>query len=301
MNEKQRLMLLGPAFLAALAYGSPALAAETPTESESTAAPATESRTGTGTGARPTEPDPADQSSDSESQSSDSESQSSDSESAPDSAPGSTGPTAGEEPSELTILEQPGESTSIPQTRLRMGKNERDAVQIVSSFWEKNITGRYKPPTVWGPYHPADPPMCGDERLKPNNVYYCSSDDYIAWDKNYIKGNPERDGNTFPYVAIAHEWGHAIQEQLRPHQRAQMGYRYELQADCFAGAALIGSLYQGRLDWDRRDPERIANALESISDDLPEANIDHHGTAEQRIDAFERGKQGTQACLAKQP
>ncbi|MGP3916266.1 neutral zinc metallopeptidase [Nonomuraea sp. 10N515B] len=252
MSEKHGLMVLGPAFLAVLVYGSPALAEEEPTEPESTMT--------------------ADD---------------------------------GEKPYGFRIPPRPRErqeppSAPIEETSIKMRKDERDAVQVVNEFWvrdwPKNFTGPYKPPTVVGPYDPASPdrPTCGGEPLGAQTALYCGGGaDYIAWDKDFIEGIPSEEGNTFPYLVVAHEWGHAIQQRIP----GQVWRGYELQADCLAGATLTGAHEEGRLEWEPRDPDKLSRALTRIADSHPWSKPEHHGDAEQRVAAFALGQEGVQACV----
>ncbi|GGM72459.1 hypothetical protein GCM10010106_18560 [Thermopolyspora flexuosa] len=194
------------------------------------------------------------------------------------------------------------ETVPVGQEALRtMSQDERDAVQVVNRFWERNwprnFPGRYTPPEVRGRYDPANPPMCGDVRLEPGNAYYCPSGDYITWDGDFVKGDPYLEGNTFPYIAIAHEWGHAIQH--RTNELAGPTAKVELQADCLAGATLTGARNEGYLEWEPLDEERLLTAVAGIGDDLPETDPGHHGSPEDRIIAFETGEQGVQACLSR--
>ncbi|MGP3965391.1 hypothetical protein ACTWPT_56535 [Nonomuraea sp. 3N208] len=287
MSEKQGLMVLGPAFLAVLGFGSPALAEE-PTEPESTVTAPAESHEGEETGQA--EPAPADRSDEPETGTDDSDV--------------SDGTDDGEEPYGFRIPPQPRErqeppSAPIEETSIKMGRDERDAVQVVNEFWvrnwPKNFTGPYKPPTVLGPYDPTSPdrPTCGDEPLGAGEAIYCDGPDYIAWDKDFIRGIPSEEGNTFPYLVVAHEWGHAIQARIP----GQVWKGSELQADCLAGATLVGAYKEGRLEWEPRDPEKLSRALTRIADSHPWSEPEHHGDAEQRVHYFSMGKQGVQACV----
>jgi hypothetical protein len=294
MNEMQRLMLLGPAFLATLVYGSPALAEE-PTEPESTAtAPA-----GTGEGGETGQADqaPADRADETETGR----------EASGPSDQADLGDETGDDEYGFRIPQQlPRElpTPSVEETSITMSKDERDALRVVSEFWvrnwPKNFSGPYKPPTVLGPYDPAssDQPMCGGKPLGAENAAYCRDGDFIAWDKDFIAGIPSKEGNTFPYLAIAHEWGHAIQARKPKWEwRAR-----ELQADCLAGAALFGARDEGRLEWERQDPEKLGAALRRIAEAEPwTGEPAHHGSGRERVADFFRGEQGVQACAPELP
>jgi len=252
MNDRRRLMTLAPPLLAALMYGSPALAAT------------------------PGEPDPA-------------------------AATAGATATAGAAETGPNALRPTGAETVPSGQETPMGRDERDAVQVVNRFWERNwsrhFPGAYTPPKVRGRYDPADPPTCGDVRLEPGNAYYCPAGDYLTWDGDFVKGDPELEGNAFTYITIAHEWGHAIQH--RTHTLSGPTAKIELQADCLAGATLTGARDEGHLEWEPLDEERLLTAIASIGDDLPETDPDHHGSPEDRVTAFLTGEQGVRACMSR--
>jgi predicted metalloprotease len=101
-------------------------------------------------------------------------------------------------------------------------------------------------------------------------------------------------GDSFIYLVVAHEWGHAIQARLAPNLRSR---QLELQADCFAGAALYGAARDGTLYWDDGDLDEITTSLTRVADKYPWTNVGDHGSPTQRINAFLRGAGGPQKCL----
>jgi predicted metalloprotease len=56
--------------------------------------------------------------------------------------------------------------------------------------------------------------------------------------------------DVFPYVVIAHEWGHAVATRLDP---SYLKAAPELQADCLAGLALCGAERDGTLQLEDGD------------------------------------------------
>lgn len=311
MHNGQRFMVLASPLLAALACGSPALAATAAAEPDPAATPlttraqnaaedstantetspetpATTSETTTDTSPETTTTGPAEST------------PAEDSGERPSTASSSTTGTDAVGPS---ALQPTGTRTvTLDEEVLRdLSEDERNAVEVVSRFWERNwprnFEGEYEPPDVRGRYDPADPPMCGDVRLEPGNAYYCPSGDYITWDGDFARGNPSLEGNTFPYIVVAHEWGHAIQQRLGGIKEPLA--RTELQADCLTGATLTGARDEGYLEWEPLDRERLTNALARIGDDLPEEHPAHHGHPEERVTAFEIGADGVQACITQ--
>ncbi|HEY5882991.1 MAG TPA: hypothetical protein VIU11_29070, partial [Nakamurella sp.] len=136
------------------------------------------------------------------------------------------------------------------------------AQTIVDGYWTKHwsdfYTGTYTPPTVVGLYDGTDPdtaPTCGGEPLEAYNAFYCPDGDYVAWDAGLLVNGADQIGDSWVYLVVAHEWGHAIQAQLDSSLVAQAE---ELQADCLGAAALYGAFHDGTLEFDTTDePELI--------------------------------------------
>ncbi|MEQ6903045.1 neutral zinc metallopeptidase [Nocardioides sp. YIM 152588] len=169
------------------------------------------------------------------------------------------------------------------------------AVEITERFWEDHwtefFTGTYTPPTVIGLYDGTDAasaPTCFDEPLPADNAFYCPDGDYVAWDQTLIARGFEV-GDSWPYLVVAHEWGHAIQARLAMSLQADA---LELQADCLAGATLYGSAADGNLTFEDGDEKEIVNALNQLSDETAWTMSGDHGDSFQRIEAFNTGRSG---------
>ncbi|UNO38674.1 hypothetical protein [Streptomyces sp. MST-110588] len=172
----------------------------------------------------------------------------------------------------------------------------RDAVNVVDDFWRSHwntyFTGTYRSPKVFGTYTPGTPqaPACNGEPATPYNAFYCPSGDFIAWDGQLMRDGYAR-GDSWVYLVIAHEWGHAVQRRVLGLGVAAQ----ELQADCLAGATLFGS---DKLQFEPGDTDELAGALTALADDTPWTNSQDHGNAEQRVTAFSNGgRAGVRACL----
>jgi len=166
-----------------------------------------------------------------------------------------------------------------------------------ASHWSDFFTGRYGSPNVVGVYDGRDPsraPTCGGQPLVPDNAVYCPYGDFVAYDAGLL-GRSETLGDAFLYLVVAHEWGHAIQARL---DASLVPARVELQADCLAGAAIYGAEADGRLQFEERDQQELADSLVAIADDTPWTDTQDHGNAAERIGAFEVGRdQGVPGCL----
>jgi uncharacterized protein len=177
--------------------------------------------------------------------------------------------------------------------------DEQTAVGVIDRYWQRHfgeLTGRrYDSPRVAGPYRGTSGPSCGGQPSVPGNAVYCPSGDFLAWDEDLMQVGYERIGDAWVYLIIAHEWGHAIQARLR---RGQVSVAAELQADCLAGAALLGAVNDGELRLEPGDEEEITQTLAAVADDFPWTDESSHGNAQQRTEAFLTGaNNGLRACI----
>jgi len=168
--------------------------------------------------------------------------------------------------------------------------------------WKDYFTGRYTAPNVVGiydGYDEATAPVCFGEPLPPGNAFYCPDGDYVAWDKTLLELGYEI-GDAWPYLIIAHEWGHAIQADLQMDLQSE---QYELQADCLAGAVLYGAANDNppTLEFEQGDEKEIVDGLNFIADEVPWGMSGDHGDSFQRIEAFNLGRTaGVPGCLPGQ-
>ncbi|NKX53897.1 hypothetical protein HGG74_04950 [Arthrobacter sp. E918] len=170
-----------------------------------------------------------------------------------------------------------------------------------ATHWNEFFTGTYTSPTVVGLYdgtNPATAPVCGGQPLGPGNAYYCPEGDYVAWDIGLMETG-YLNGDAWPYLVVAHEWGHAVQYRLAEELRSQAA---ELQADCFAGASLFGAAADGTLVFEDGDQQELEAALTALADQTPWTKAGDHGNAAERVEAFSTGREGgPAACLPEAP
>jgi predicted metalloprotease len=174
-----------------------------------------------------------------------------------------------------------------------MKEDERVAITATATFWKRRFTqlfGRpYTPPKVAGAYLGTNGPTCGGQRSVPFNAFYCTAEDFVAWDQNLMAAGYKQIGDAWVYLIIAHEWGHAIQARL---DRGQVSVAAELQADCLAGATLLGATQDRTIRFEAGDGEELAKTLAAVADDFPWTSESDHGDARQRINAFNLGLRG---------
>lgn len=175
-----------------------------------------------------------------------------------------------------------------------------DAQRVVDGYWTRHwgevFTGTYASPTVVGLYDGTGTavPTCAGKPLPAYNAVYCVPQDFLAWDVTLL-GLRTQIGNSWPYLVVAHEWGHAVQARLATTLNS---VTVELQGDCLAGAALYGAVADGTLVLDENAASEIATALAAASDETPWTTSADHGNATERTGAFDAGRTGgVRACL----
>jgi uncharacterized protein len=148
---------------------------------------------------------------------------------------------------------------------------------------------------------------CGDEdgTLGDSAAAYCPGDDTIYISQKFatdiyngaldqaLPGSSQGYGGTIgdfsvAYI-VAHEYGHQIQDELGLFERD--GQRlptmaFELQADCYAGTWAKSARQADRLE--SGDVQEALDAARAVGD-FDAANPGHHGTPEQREDAWNNG------------
>lgn len=190
----------------------------------------------------------------------------------------------------------PGATASEQEVAAEIKDAESVVNQYWTTHWSEFFTGTYTPPQVVGLYDGRSPnaPLCGPEKAPPLNAVYCQPDDFVAWDVQLMTRGYEI-GDSWVYLVVAHEWGHAIQARLDQSLTSQAS---ELQADCLAGAVLYGSVADRTLVFEEGDVKEIATALTIVSDETPWTNVTDHGDPFERIGAFDLGRRGgVPACL----
>lgn len=219
----------------------------------------------------------------------------------------STAPTdATSSPTEPTTTETSVEMTIAPTGEVDQAELAEDiqtAQEVTDAWWalhwNEYFTGTYTPPNVVGlydGYDEANAPTCFGEVLPPGNAFYCPDGDYVAWDKTLLELGYEI-GDAWPYLIIAHEWGHAVQADLSMELHSE---QYELQADCLAAAVLYGAARDNppTLQFEPGDEKEIVDGLNFIADEVPWGMSGDHGDSFQRIEAFNLGRtDGVPGCL----
>ncbi|HMS46538.1 MAG: neutral zinc metallopeptidase [Candidatus Microthrix subdominans] len=141
-------------------------------------------------------------------------------------------------------------------TRPAEGENARPYLETVDlsiadiqDFWSNQMPKAFgqefqKIPTskIFAYNSATPPPACGPgeqpsyEALA-GNAFYCSEEQFIAFDdENLFPQLYEKYGSYGVAMVLAHEWGHAVQDQLGLADGSKPTVFLEQQSDCFAGA-----------------------------------------------------------------
>jgi predicted metalloprotease len=176
--------------------------------------------------------------------------------------------------------------------------------QDVDAYWTKVFAANELPePRV--NYRILEPGQSVDSAcgtLDDSTAAYCPGDDTITIAERFangiftggldraLPGSSRGFGGTMGDFAVAyvvaHEYGHQIQDELGVFERNVPTVNTELQADCYAGNWAKSAYDENRLD--DGDIEEALRAALAVGDfDFDSAG--HHGTPEQREQAWTRG------------
>jgi predicted metalloprotease len=144
-----------------------------------------------------------------------------------------------------------------------------------------------------------------------NNAFYCPVDDTVSYDdENLFPDFYDNYGNFSIAMALAHEWGHAVQGRVAPEvfTGGIPSVFSELQADCYAGAwtSWVESGESGEsgaaLELEEGDLEAGIAGLLAVrdptgTDPSDESQVAPHGSGFDRVNAFQEGlEQGAARC-----
>src|SRR5215218_3192947 len=181
----------------------------------------------------------------------------------------------------------------------------------VDSYWEKVFeASSLEQPRVsyaWIPAGQTAASACGDEdgTLGDSAAAYCPGDDTIYISQKFaadvydgaldqaLPGSSQGYGRTAGDFAVAyivaHEYGHQVQDELglfEKYGQQVPTMAFELQADCYAGTWAASAKQDNRLE--EGDVQEAIDAALAVGD-FDESNPGHHGTPEQRADAWNTG------------
>ncbi|MCK2217511.1 neutral zinc metallopeptidase [Actinomadura sp. ATCC 31491] len=173
----------------------------------------------------------------------------------------------------------------IPRTREYLAA----VVKCLDKSWKAYVerAGRtFREPIVRYFEEPADR-VCGGDWPAQAAAFYCVERRTLVFPLtgSWIEGRTD----LYPFKVAAHEYGHHVQRlmgvRLPEAREGAARRRYELQADCLAGAFLgsvWGSLGRARADW-----EALLEAARAGGDDFD--GVRSHGKGVTRVRWLERG------------
>lgn len=153
-----------------------------------------------------------------------------------------------------------------------------------------------------------DGQFCGDDTYGLVNAAFCFDDNTIGWDRGELMPSLRKAfGDMGVVMVLAHEYGHAIQHQAGLNKKSTPTLVSEQQADCFAGSYMrwVAEGNSPRFTLSTGDGlNDVLAAVIAFRDPLlsqgdPEAGVDEHGSAFERLSAFQFGfTDGPSACAA---
>lgn len=145
----------------------------------------------------------------------------------------------------------------------------------------------------------APPPCAADVKDIEGNAYYCATVDAIAWDRAaLVPVLREHYGDASVAVVLAHEIGHAVQRRAGLDADGAP-ISLEAMADCYSGS-FIRWVVDGHAEHLRINPGQLDRAMRALiifRDPVSTKSTDAHGTAFDRISAFQSGfLEGARRC-----
>lgn len=191
------------------------------------------------------------------------------------------------------------------------------AISDIEEFWEQAY-----PETFDGEFTPVpdviswdadgfDGVFCDVDTYNLVNAAFCHEDGTIGWDRGVLLPSLLRaNGDMAVSMVMAHEYGHALQEQAGIISRATPVLVAEQQADCLAGVYMrwVAEGHSPRFTLSTGEGlNNLMSAMIAFRDPLlsegdAEAGEDEHGSAFERVSAFQFGfTDGAASCAAIDP
>ncbi len=190
----------------------------------------------------------------------------------------------------------------------------RQAISDIEEYWEgvygESFDGEFTPVEAlisWDA-NGFDGFFCGTDTYGLVNAGFCHDDDTIGWDRGeLLPGLQEAFGDMGVTMVLAHEYGHAVQEQAGIANADTLTLVSEQQADCLAGSYMRWVAEGKSPRFTLSTAEGLNNVLASViafrdpllAEDDPEVGVDEHGSAFERLSAFQFGfTDGPSACAS---
>jgi predicted metalloprotease len=189
----------------------------------------------------------------------------------------------------------------------------RQSISDIEQFWEarygESFDGGFKPVSKlisWDANGFDETEFCGENTYSIVNAGYCLDDNTIGWDRGeLLPALQQGHGEMGVVMVLAHEYGHAIQFHSGMADEKTPTLVSEQQADCLAGTYMrwVAEDHSPRFTLSTADGlNNVLAAVVGFRDPLmniddPEVGEDEHGSAFERVSAFQFGfTDGVPAC-----
>jgi predicted metalloprotease len=189
------------------------------------------------------------------------------------------------------------------------------AVSDIEEYWgsaySETFDGKFTPVEAlisWDANGFDDSTFCGDDTYGLVNAAFCYDDETIGWDRGeLLPALRKAYGDMGMTMVLAHEYGHAVQHQAGLKSENTPSLVSEQQADCFAGSYTRWVAEGNSPRVTLSTGEGLNNVLAAViafrdpllSEGDPEVGVDEHGSAFERLSAFQFGfTDGPSACAA---
>ncbi|MGV0579533.1 neutral zinc metallopeptidase [Mycolicibacterium elephantis] len=189
----------------------------------------------------------------------------------------------------------------------------RQAVSDVEEFWDGAFSEpfggtfrRVKALYSWDANGFDNVEFCGEDTYGLVNAGFCHDDRTIGWDRGELMPDLQRTyGDMGVTMVLAHEYGHDVQRQAELADVATPTLVAEQQADCLAGVYMRWVAEDNSSRFTLSTGEGLNNVLAAViafrdplmAETDPAAGIDEHGSAFERLSAFQFGfTDGAAAC-----
>lgn len=191
----------------------------------------------------------------------------------------------------------------------------RQVISDIEEFWRgaygDAFDGEFEPVkevVSWDANGFDNTGFCDGDTFGIVNAGYCHDDQTIGWDRGELLPSlQEAHGDMGVTMVLAHEYGHSISEQAGLVDANTPTLVSEQQADCLAGSYMRWVAEDESPRFTLSTGEGLNNVLAAViafrdpllSADDPEVGVDEHGSAFERLSAFQFGfTEGAAACAA---
>jgi len=189
------------------------------------------------------------------------------------------------------------------------------AVSDIEDYWRGAYSGTFdgqftpvKSLISWDANGFDDTRFCDEDTYGLVNAAFCYDDNTIGWDRGeLLPALRKAYGDMGVTMVLAHEYGHAVQHQAGLNNKNTPTLVAEQQADCFAGGYMRWVAEDNSPRFTLSTGEGLNNVLAAViafrdpllAEGDPEVGIDEHGSAFERLSAFQFGfTDGPSACAA---